>query len=118
MNKNILLNGIMYIGRTKKRAYCFWYVVSYLIFIWNIAVERGQYNWGTFFPVKIVPIFIAWLYGSVNYGIAHKEEFKNKNENVLSLRKNIIFFFGVFGSVLTIIFLSKILNINLLWLLF
>jgi len=118
MKKNILLSGIMYIGGKKWRSYCFWYIFAYAALIWNMAVQRGYYTWEVFFPVKILAVFTAWLYGSVNYGIAHKEELKNKNEKVLSMRKNVIFFFAVFGSILTIIFLSDILNIDLLWLMF
>lgn len=112
----MLLSSIMYIGRKKWRAYCFWYMFAYAVLIWNMAVKRGHCSWEIFFPVKIIAILIAWLYGSINYGVAHKEELKG--ENVLSLHRNIIFFIGAFGSALTIIFLSKILNMNLLWLLF
>lgn len=116
MKKNILLSGIMYIGEKKWRSYCFWYIIAYAALIWNMAIQRGHYTWEVFFPVKILAFFTAWLYGSVNYGIAHKE--KIKHEKVLSLRKNIVFFLGVFGSIITIIFMSAILNIDLLWLMF
>ena len=96
----------------------FWYMFAYTALIWNMAIVRGHYSWEIFFPVKIIAIFIAWLYGSINYGMAHKKELKGKNKSVLSLRKNMIFFIGAFLSALIIIFLSKILNMNLLWLMF
>ena len=62
-----LLSCLRYIGEKKWRAYLFWYLFEYLSILWHVLSKTGGLPWGTLFPLKLFPVFIACCAAPVNY---------------------------------------------------
>lgn len=62
----------MWLGETKCKAYCFGYIFAYVVGVFTMVFRRGDTSWGAFNPLRLVFFFLAYMTGTMVFGIVHK----------------------------------------------